>query len=202
MEQDKMLDFVKALGHADRLRVIGILTQAPASIKQVAEALNIPFRDAMNHLSYLKHIGAVRVQESGHGHDDIFALDTDGLEKIQQAQRQETQSFEPDPGLDEKSRKVLKSYLNADGSIRQLPMQGAKLQAILAYLLQAFSVGVIYTEKEVNQIIRRYHEDVAGLRRDLIDQGLLQRKSDGSQYWRPAEPTDPADPEKGAQHVP
>jgi hypothetical protein len=186
MEQDKMLDFVKALGHADRLRVIGILTQAPASIKQVAEALNIPFRDAMNHLSYLKHIGAVRVQESGHGHDDIFALDTDGLEKIQQAQRQETQSFEPDPGLDEKSRKVLKSYLNADGSIRQLPInQAPKLQVILNYLLQFFSPGLIYTEKEVNTILRRYHEDVAGLRRDLIDRGMLERKSDGSQYWRP-----------------
>jgi hypothetical protein len=53
-------------------------------------------------------------------------------------------------------------------------------------------VGVIYTEKEVNQIIRRYNEDVAGLRRDLIDRGMLQRKSDGSQYWRPT-PSDPAE---------
>lgn len=192
MKENQMLEFVKALGHTDRLRVIGVLTQSPASIKQVAEALNISFKEAMNHLMYLKHIGAVRVQESGQGHDDIFALDADGLEKINQVRLSEVRSFEPDPSLDEKSRKVLKSYLNADGSIRQLPMQAAKLQVILNHLVQAFNVGVIYTEKEVNQIIRRYNEDVAGLRRDLIDRGMLQRKSDGSQYWRPA-PTDPAE---------
>ncbi len=187
MEQNQMLEFVKALGHTDRLRVIGVLTQSPASIKQVAEALNISFKDAMNHLMYLKHIGAVRIQETGHDHDDVFALDADGLEKINRVRLSEVRSFEPDPSLDEKSRKVLKSYLNADGSIRQLPMQAAKLQIILNHLVQAFSVGVIYSEKEVNQIIRRYNEDVAGLRRDLIDRGMLQRKSDGSQYWRPSE---------------
>jgi hypothetical protein len=69
------------------------------------------------------------------------------------------------------------------------------------YLLQFFSTGVIYTEKEVNTILRRYNEDVAGLRRDLIDRGMLERKSDGSQYWRPA-PTNPADEKQGVQHVP
>lgn len=40
--------------------------------------------------------------------------------------------------------------------------------------------------EEVNFIIRRFHLDTAGLRRDMIDRGMLQRKSDGSQYWRPA----------------
>ena len=59
------------------------------------------------------------------------------------------------------------------------------LRVILDYLLEAFTPGLIYTEKEVNTIIRRFHPDTAGLRRDMINRGLLQRKSDGSQYWRP-----------------
>ena len=87
--------------------------------------------------------------------------------------------------MNEKTRKVLAAYLKPDGSIRQLPSESGKLLIILNYLLESFSPGVIYTEKEVNMIIRRFHIDTAGLRRDMIDRGLLQRKSDGSQYWRP-----------------
>jgi hypothetical protein len=42
-----------------------------------------------------------------------------------------------------------------------------------------------YTEKEVNMILARFHEDTPGLRRDLVDAGLLARERDGSRYWRP-----------------
>lgn len=193
MEQNQMLEFVKALGHADRLRVIGVLTKAPANIKQVAEALDIPFRDAMNHLAYLEHIGAVHAQPSASKQEALYELAEDSLENLARRQFEgQKKTFEPSPDLDEKSRKVLKAYLNADGSIREIPInQAPKLQVILDYLLQFFSTGVIYTEREVNTILRRYHEDVAGLRRDLIDAGMLERKSDGSQYWRPAGPTSP-----------
>lgn len=187
MKQNEMLEVVKALGNAERLRVVGVLTQAPATMNQVAEALGIPFRDAMNHLSYLEHIGAVRAQKAARRQDDLFSLNPEGLEQIAKTSLSVAPSFEPDPSLDEKAQKVLKAYLNADGSIRQLPIQQpAKLQVILDYLLQAFRVGVVYTEREVNHIIGRYHEDTAGLRRDLVDRGMLERKSDGSQYWRPA----------------
>ena len=41
-----------------------------------------------------------------------------------------------------------------------------------------------YTEKEVNTILRRFHLDVVGLRRGLIDSGLMARESNGSRYWR------------------
>ena len=42
-----------------------------------------------------------------------------------------------------------------------------------------------YTEKEVNLILARFHEDTSGLRRNLVDAGLLARERDGSRYWRP-----------------
>jgi hypothetical protein len=55
---------------------------------------------------------------------------------------------------------------------------------VLEYLLAAFEPGVTYTEKEVNSIIRRFHEDIAGLRRDLVDAKMMSRERDGSKYWR------------------
>lgn len=168
-----MLEYIKALGQPDRLRVIGVLTQSSASIQQVATALNIPFPEALNHLVFLEQIGAVRIAAE---QDGLYELDTAKLGHVARRQFEgQQQRYEPAAGLDEKSRKVLKAYLNADGTIRQLPLQPGKLQVILNYLLDSFSPQVIYTEKEVNAILRR----------DLIDRGMLQRKSDGSQYWRP-----------------
>ena len=75
-----------------------------------------------------------------------------------------------------------------DGKIRQIPnsrSQPEKFHIILNYLLSAFETGRNYTEKEVNVIIKRFNEDVSGLRRDLIEAGLLARERDGSRYWRP-----------------
>ena len=39
-------------------------------------------------------------------------------------------------------------------------------------------------EKEVNQILGRFHPDVVSIRRDLFDLGFLDRRNDGSDYWR------------------
>ena len=177
----EMLDFVKAMSNVDRLRIIGLLAQKAASIKQVADELHMPFRDAFQHLSFLAYVGAVR--ES----DGQYALAEDGVEalaKNQFASQREREAYVPAPHLDAKARKILVTFLNPDGSIRQIPTHPEKLKAILDYLVAAFTPGVDYTEKEVNTIIRRFNVDTAGLRRDLIDSGLLARESDGSRYWR------------------
>jgi hypothetical protein len=181
METAEMLEFVKALAHADRLRVIGALAQKPASTQEIAAVLDLPFREVFQHLALLEQGGIVLNQA------EIWSLDTKSVEQLSKRQfaGQPREAYTPAPDLSDKTRRVLAAYLNPDGSLRGLPHESAKLQVILDYLLKAFTPGVIYTEKEVNQIIRRFHIDTAGLRRDLIDRGMLQRKSDGSQYWRP-----------------
>ena len=175
----EMLDFVKAMSNVDRLRIIGLLAQKAASIKQVADELHMPFRDAFQHLSFLAHVGAVR--ES----DGQYALAPEGVEALAKNQfERPREAYVPAPHLDAKARKVLVTFLNPDGSIRQIPSQPEKIKVILDYLVAAFTPGVDYTEKEVNTIIRRFHVDTAGLRRDLIDSGLMARESNGSRYWR------------------
>jgi hypothetical protein len=178
-----MLDFVKAASEPDRLRIVGLLSQHSATVKTVAQELKIPFRQAFNHLAYLEYVGVVR--KNG----DVFVLDENALESLSKKQFSgRRESYVPAPDLDPKTRKVLAAHLNADGTIRQIPLQPAKLLVILKYLLPAFESGVDYTEKEVNTILRRFHEDTAGLRRDLVEAGLLARENDGSRYWRTSEP--------------
>jgi hypothetical protein len=55
---------------------------------------------------------------------------------------------------------------------------------ILRYLVEQFDYDRKYTEKEVNEIIGAFNEDISGLRRDLISVGFLDRERDGSVYWR------------------
>jgi len=175
----EMLDILKALSDADRLRIIGLLTQRKASRADIVERLNLPLREVVDHLDFLESVAVIRQQDGRYELDEnrLSTLARDGLAG-------ERLYYVPVPEIDPASRKVLKAYLHADGSIRQIPNQPAKLLIILNYLLQAFAPSSTYSEKEVNQILRRFHEDTAALRRYLVDAKMLDREGDGSRYWR------------------
>jgi hypothetical protein len=90
----------------------------------------------------------------------------------------------------------LKNHMDDQGRLIEWPSPRNKkgLQKLaLEYLASKFEMGVIYTEKEVNAILKQYHtfEDEALLRRGLYDKRYFDRKNDGSQYWR----TTPEQPE-------
>jgi hypothetical protein len=175
----EMLNFVKAMSDADGLRIIGLLTQRRASRVDIVAKLNLPSQEVANHLAFLEHIGVLSQK------DELYELNENKLTTLARDNfARERLSYVPAPDLDAASKKVLKAYLNADGSIKHIPTQPAKLRVILNYLIQAFAPSTNYTEKEVNQILRRFHEDTAGLRRDLVDVKMLDRESNGSCYWR------------------
>ena len=88
--------------------------------------------------------------------------------------RERVHPFHLEPDLEKNASRVLAAHLNPDGTIKTIPLQSAKLQIILEYLLNAFTVGANYTEKEVNLILAHFHPDTAGLRRYLIDAGMLE----------------------------
>jgi hypothetical protein len=174
----EMLDYIKAMSNPDRLRIIGLLSQERATRAEIARRLNLSVKDSLTHLGFLEFVGAVS-QTAG-----VYTLNNDKLELLAHEKlREERSSYVPFEGLDERSKKVLKAYLNPDGSIRQIPAP-PKLQVILQYLVQFFEFDTDYAEKEVNAILKRFNEDTAGLRRDLVDANLLARISDGSRYWR------------------
>ncbi|HEU0297688.1 MAG TPA: DUF2087 domain-containing protein [Anaerolineales bacterium] len=177
--QPEVLDFVKAMASAERLRVIGALVRGRATQAEIAEQLHVPVRDVFNHLAYLVHVGVVREE------DGNYELDEKAIESLARGQFEgKRRVYEAKEEKQEDVRKVLKAYLNADGTIKQIPQEGKKLLIILNYMLDAFAFDVTYTEKEVNTIIRRFHVDTASLRRAYIDYGFLARESDGSKYWR------------------
>ena len=56
---------------------------------------------------------------------------------------------------------------------------------MLDHLAGKFEAGRIYGEGEVNEILRRFHSfgDWALLRRELFENGRLDRDARGARYW-------------------
>ncbi|HWI64765.1 MAG TPA: DUF2087 domain-containing protein [Symbiobacteriaceae bacterium] len=80
------------------------------------------------------------------------------------------------------SEKVIRNFTGPDGRLKQIPVKNAKLQIVLAHLAAEFSPGRQYPEKDVNETLKRFHDDFCTLRRNLVDYGFLTR-ADGL-YWR------------------
>lgn len=80
----------------------------------------------------------------------------------------------------------IERFLDEEGRLKIWPAKQANKQLALAYLAEKFEAGRVYTEHEVNAILAGWHSfgDLFVLRRGLIECGLLQRRRDGSAYWK------------------
>ena len=178
-ESGEILSFVKAMASADRLRIVGLLSQGSKRATEIAEMLGMHPSDVNRHLEQLKGSGVVSEA------DGDYDLNEKAIESLARGQFEGRRPvYVPEEDQEEDVRKVLKAYLNADGTIRQLPQEGKKMLIILHFILDAFAFDTNYSEKEVNTILRRFHVDTATLRRNLIDYGFMARESDGTRYWR------------------
>lgn len=70
-----------------------------------------------------------------------------------------------------------------DGRITQYPASQAERRELLGLVAErAFRSGEVLGEREVNERLAAFHDDVAVLRRYLVDAGLLVRTRSGSSY--------------------
>ena len=81
-------------------------------------------------------------------------------------------------------KKVMSAFVRPDGSLRRdFPAQEKKYLILLRYVIKAFEPDVKYTEKQVNEILLKFHEDTAMLRRSLVEYHFMAREGGGGCYW-------------------
>jgi hypothetical protein len=83
---------------------------------------------------------------------------------------------------DEYERRVFRAFV-ADGRLKAIPAKRKKREVLLRHIAGQFERERVYREKEVNSLLRGFHEDVAFLRRELVDFGFLVRYR--GEYARP-----------------
>ena len=71
------------------------------------------------------------------------------------------------------------AWFDADGRLASLPAKRSLRRPVLARLAGAFEPARTYTEREVNEVLRRFHQDVASLRREMVAERLFVRSRDG-----------------------
>jgi predicted transcriptional regulator len=179
---DELLAFFKALSDANRLKIIGLLANQASSVEQLAAQLNISESTVSHHLSKLSETGLVSARAEGYF--SIYKLETARLEEMSKRilTRETLAQMAPEVSIDAFDRKVLRDYSSPDGRIPALPAKEKKLLVILRHIVLAFEMDRRYSEKEVNEIIQRYNEDFASIRRYFISYKLMAREN--NQYWR------------------
>jgi len=181
---EELVTFFKAFADANRLKIVGLLAQQPYSVEELAALLNLKPSTVSHHLARLAQIGLVSAKTESYY--NVYQLDEKALQsKSRDLFSQENLAASVvDVDADAYDNKVVKDYIRKDGSLKTIPAQRKKLEAVLRHVVKAFKVGKRYSEKQVNEILSGYHEDTASLRRELVGFGLMKREGGGGEYWR------------------
>jgi predicted transcriptional regulator len=180
---NEYLEFFKAMADANRLRILGLLAQENLTVEQLSEMLGLRPSTVSHHLSKLSEVRLVSAKASSYY--NIYQLENSELEKMAKnlLSTDTLPTMAADVDLDAYDQKIIANYSHDDGSLKAIPSQRKKLEAILRYIGQDFTPGEQYNEGAVNQILKKYHQDTATLRREMVGIGLLERSPDGSDYW-------------------
>lgn len=179
---DELLEFFKALADANRLKIVGLLSQKGFTVEQLAAMLELRPSTVSHHLSRLARASLVSARAESYY--SVYELHTDALEQMARRllSREELPSVIADIDLDAFDRKVVSDFSLPDGSLKTIPAQRKKLLAVLRHIVTDFRFGTRYSEKRVNEILARHNEDTATLRRELVVAGLMDREA--GKYWR------------------
>jgi ArsR family transcriptional regulator len=173
-------DLFKALGHPVRLLILNLVKLRPRHVEELAAILLLSPATVSHHLSKLSQVGLLRSEK-----DQYYQ--TYSLVGAPLARTLAEVVFVPQPTLkkqveeDAYRQQVLDTFFRR-GHLTSIPAQHKKRQILLERLVEEFEPDHRYTEREVNQILVDFHDDVATLRRGLIEHGLMQREN--GIYWR------------------
>jgi hypothetical protein len=170
-----LLSLFKVLADDTRLRILGMVAEKPCSVEELASRLKLKEPTVSHHLTRLGQANLLKMERDKNSH--YYQLIPNVLQNLSKeilsleaitAPEQDTQ--------DQWELKIIKTFI-INGKLSQIPASRKKREVVLAHLLQAFEHEREYPEKELNQILSQYHEDVATLRREFIAFGWMSREN-------------------------
>ena len=182
--EQTLVEFFKALGEPNRLRIVGLLSERAYTVEQLGAALGIGVSTVSHHLSRLARAGLVSSRTESYY--NLYSLEAGVLSDLAKKLLAQAEPARPpsEQGLADFDRKVLATFTSPDGRIKAFPMQEKKVHVLLRHVLPAFTHGVRYSEKRVNEILSRFSDDTARLRRWLVEFRYMAREGGGGKYWR------------------
>ena len=179
---EQLLTFFKALADANRLKIVGLLSQQEYSGEQLAALFNLRPPTVSHHLKLLSEAGLVSARAESYY--NLYHLESEVLEQIARhlAEQDRLPTMAAEVDREAYDQKVLRDILLPDGRLKVIPAQRKKREVVLRHILKEFKPDVHYNEKQVNEILARFHDDTATLRREMISYKLMKRAE--GEYWK------------------
>ena len=180
-EMKQLVTLGRALSDPTRIRILGLLGMRPMYGQELAQALNVTPPTISHHLQPLVAAGLVKVRRDENFR--YYELDSEGLQHLAESTQYIAKTLfasEPLPPKSDERARVVATFIK-NGRLLSLPAQYKKRRYIMEEIARSFEWGRLYGEKEVNAIMRTFNDDVASLRREMIDQRIMMRES--GRYW-------------------
>ena len=171
----------RALADPTRIRILGLLAERPMYGQELAKVLDVKPPTVSHHIAPLVMAGLVRVRREDNYH--YYELDSEGIQHLAESTQHIARllfASNPLPPKSDERARVLATFIK-DGRLVSIPAQYKKRRYVMEELARSFEWGRLYDEKEVNTILKTFHDDVASLRRELIDQRMMMREN--GRYW-------------------
>jgi hypothetical protein len=181
-DQDKLLQFFKALAHESRLKLLGLVAQREHSVQELAALVGLKEPTVSHHLAMLKSLGLVSQRQDANTH--WYALEPEAIANLAKRvlSRDEIAGLAGDGPASDWQAKVLETFVGPDGRIISIPASRKKRWALLAWLVRQFDEDTRYPETALNARLLERHWDSATLRREFIGYRMMAREA--GVYWR------------------
>jgi len=193
IQQEDVLIKLKALAEDSSLKIIRLLHEREYTVGELAETVELVEPTVSHHLARLREAGLVTLRMAGN--QRYYRANEQGLANF----KKEVASIERFPeipapvvsddrwiaelGWSAEDQAILRAH-TSNGRLTHLTNKQKKTVVVLRWLATKFQPEKLYSEVEVNTIIKSvYEEDYVSLRRDLVDYGYLRRERGGGQYW-------------------
>jgi biotin operon repressor len=165
---EERVHLLKAIADETRLRILGLIAEAPQSGKQLADALGLTPPTISHHMRRLLAAGIVTEVRQAQRH--VYSLNNQLLSSLRTPDQVEHAPVVPDDRA-----RVMKHFFKS-GKLVTIPAARKQRVIVLQYLLEQFDPNRSYPEREVNELLGSFNQDFATLRRELVDYGYLVRE--------------------------
>lgn len=173
---NKKLEILKLIADKTRIDILNTLMKEDSYVEKIACDLSITPATICYHLKKMESAGMVKCSRSQFYM--IYSLNKEIFDKpLIELVKNDT----PLENSEDKYKKEVISNFFKYGKLVSIPTQRKKREIILAEIAKSFKKGKIYAEKEVDEIIHRFHEDHCTIRREMIGCGLMKREN--GKYW-------------------
>ncbi|MFC5471347.1 metalloregulator ArsR/SmtB family transcription factor [Cohnella suwonensis] len=182
MQLNKVVNFHKALADATRLKMLILLAEGERNGQELAEKLGVTPATVTFHAAKLRE--AALINERRDKNAIYFKLDDYFMKSYfaasealinRGANKGETNRMN-DEEFGRTRDNVLKNFFAADGKLKSIPAQLKKKLIVLEHIAARLEIGRRYSEKELNEFIKTYHEDFATIRREFIMHQFMYRE--------------------------